>query len=118
MGESIQNIENLINYFLDVTSLDSKLSDDTETDKYNFIESKSSSFEEDVINKETVLKLMSCLTEKQKDIIIKRYIQDYTLDAVGKMYGITRERVRQIESKCLRKLKQRSSINGLEDYRY
>ena len=114
MGESIQNIDNLINYFLDVTSLDSKLSDDTETDKYNFIESKSSSFEEDVINKETVLKLMSCLTEKQKDIIIKRYIQDYTLDAVGKMYGITRERVRQIENKSLLKMRNYSKTKVSE----
>ena len=108
MGENIQNIEKLIQYFNDIMSLDSKLSDDTETDKYNFIESRSSSFEEDVINKETILKLMSCLTEKEKDVIIKRYIQDYTLEAVGKMYGITKERVRQIENKALLKMRNYS----------
>ena len=108
MGENIQNTEKLIQYFNDIVSLDSKLSDDTETDKYNFIESRSSSFEEDVINKETILKLMSCLTEKEKDVIIKRYIQDYTLEAVGKMYGITKERVRQIENKALLKMRNYS----------
>ncbi len=108
MGENIQNIEKLIQYFNDIMSLDSKLSDDTETDKYNFIESRSSSFEEDVINKETILKLMSCLTEKEKDVIIRRYIQDYTLEAVGKMYGITKERVRQIENKALLKMRNYS----------
>ncbi len=108
MGENVQNTEKLIQYFNDIVSLDSKLSDDTETDKYNFIESRSSSFEEDVINKETILKLMSCLTEKEKDVIIKRYIQDYTLEAVGKMYGITKERVRQIENKALLKMRNYS----------
>lgn len=108
MGENIQNTEKLIQYFNDIVSLDSKLNDDTETDKYNFIESRSSSFEEDVINKETILKLMSCLTEKEKDVIIKRYIQDYTLEAVGKMYGITKERVRQIENKALLKMRNYS----------
>ena len=108
MGENIQNTEKLIQYFNDIVSLDSKLNDDTETDKYNFIESRSSSFEEDVINKETILKLMSCLTEKEKDVIIRRYIQDYTLEAVGKMYGITKERVRQIENKALLKMRNYS----------
>ena len=108
MGENIQNTEKLIQYFNDIVSLDSKLNDDTETDKYNFIESRSSSFEEDVINKETILKLMSCLTEKEKDVIVKRYIQDYTLEAVGKMHGITKERVRQIENKALLKMRNYS----------
>ena len=111
MGEKIETIDTLIESFKDVTSLDSKLSDDSETDKYNFIENKSSSFENDVINRETVLKLMSCLNEKEKDVILKRYIQDYTLDAVGKMYRITRERVRQIENRALLKMRNFSNMN-------
>ena len=105
MGESIKAIDTLIITIKNTVSLDEKVSDDNEDDRYNFIIDKTSSFEEEYINKETVLKLIECLNEKEKEIIIKRYILDYTLDKVGKMYSITRERVRQIEIKALRKMK-------------
>ena len=49
------------------------------------------------------------LTEKEKDVIKRRFgLLDgkcYTLEEVGQVYGITRERIRQIESKALRKLR-------------
>jgi len=73
----------------------------------------SASFEDEIINNvicEQVRKcLVKVLTEKERDIICKRfgigtgYIM--TLEQIGQEYGVTRERIRQIEAKALRKLK-------------
>ena len=50
----------------------------------------------------------SCLRERERDVILQRYGFDdgrpKTLEEVGTKMGVTRERVRQIESKALRKL--------------
>ena len=40
----------------------------------------------------------------------------YTLEEVGQQYGVTRERIRQIEAKAIRKLKHPSRRKYLEDY--
>ena len=52
-----------------------------------------------------------CLTPKQQDILTRRYGLDgtegMTLDAIGQSYGLTRERIRQIEKKALEKLGSR-----------
>jgi len=64
--------------------------------------------------KQSTKKLIGALAERSRDVIIKRYglgkdTEQMTLDAIGKIYGITRERVRQIENHALaviRKSKQ------------
>ena len=68
--------------------------------------------------------LQLSLTPKEIAVICNRFgIDNYdgkshTLEEVGQMFGVTRERIRQIEAKSLRRLKKRSSRNGLEDYKY
>lgn len=60
---------------------------------------------------EYLLKCLDCLTPREQAIIRHRYgFVDgnfYTLEEVGKMYGITRERVRQLEHKAIAKLKNK-----------
>lgn len=57
------------------------------------------------------------LTERERDIIIKRFVNKLTYKEAGDLYGVTRERIRQVEAKALRKLRhpQRSKylINGI-----
>lgn len=62
------------------------------------------------------------LTEREANIVKLRYQQGMTYDSIGKIYGITRERVRQIDRKALRKLRHPSrwryiqyGINGVID---
>src|SRR5271157_506380 len=68
--------------------------------------------------KQSVKKLLLALPERSRDIIIKRYglgknPDQMTLDAIGKTYGITRERVRQIENHALNAI--RKSKNYTEE---
>lgn len=68
--------------------------------------------------KQSVKKLLLALPERSRDIIIKRYglgknSDNMTLDAIGKAYGITRERVRQIENHAINAI--RKSKNYTEE---
>jgi RNA polymerase primary sigma factor len=61
------------------------------------------------------------LTDREQDVIRMRfgiapYIQEYTLDEIAQKYGNTRERVRQIEAKALRKLKHPSKSKKFESF--
>ena len=72
--------------------------------------------------KETVQKSLSVLKERERDVIIRRYGLNgetpMTLEDIGKIYGITRERVRQIENKAMRKLGSRNVKEELKDLYY
>lgn len=49
--------------------------------------------------------LENTLTEKERYVIVHRYIKDETLEAIGKRLGLTRERIRQLEKKAILKLR-------------
>ena len=59
------------------------------------------------------------LTEKEADVIKKRFgLEDdkpRTLEEIGKEYNITRERVRQIEAKAIKKLRLSKSLRGIKE---
>lgn len=64
--------------------------------------------------KQVVKKLLSVLPERATDVLISRYglgkeVQKKTLDSIGKKYGITRERVRQIENYALHSIRKSST---------
>ena len=75
-------------------------------------------FEEDVMDRERrklVREQLETLTEREASVIRRRFGIDYneqTLEEVGKEFGVTRERIRQIESRALKKLRHpsRSSL--------
>ena len=77
--------------------------------------------------KQVTKKLLSVLPDRARDVLISRYglgknTEKMTLDAIGKTYGITRERVRQIENYALTNIRksdayksEKSSFTGLEE---
>ena len=109
LNESEETILALIKSLEDIESLDKEVKEDGDTDLYNFIET--GRFEDAVINKETIKKLMKCLSKKEQNIIYERYFLEKTLNEVGLEYGVTRERVRQMETRALLKMRTFFNMN-------
>lgn len=72
--------------------------------------------------REQVFDVLHTLTERESDIIAKRHGLDVaepmTLDAIGEVWGVTRERIRQIEKRAMEKLRDPSRSGVLEEYLY
>ena len=70
--------------------------------------------------KEQVHAVLSTLSEREAGVVSMRFgLADglpKTLDEIGKVYGVTRERIRQIESKTMSKLRHPSRSQVLRDY--
>ncbi|WP_035586523.1 RNA polymerase sigma factor RpoD [Hippea jasoniae] len=106
-------IKGIIKIAKEPISLETPIGDDNDTHLEDFIEDKKSKspldyvIEEDL--KEKIQEVLSTLTEREKKVLIMRFGigdgVDHTLEEVGRVLGVTRERVRQIEAKALRKLR-------------
>jgi RNA polymerase primary sigma factor len=72
------------------------------------------------ILQEQLMQVLGGLTNREADVIKARYGltdgQPKTLDEIGKVHGVTRERIRQIESKTMSKLRHPSRSQALRDY--
>ena len=70
--------------------------------------------------KEQLTEVLATLTDREKKVLELRFgINDgraRTLEEVGQIFGVTRERIRQIEAKALRKLKHPSRSKKLRDF--
>ena len=70
--------------------------------------------------KEELEEAMASLTERERNVIKLRFGLDdgktRTLEEVGKEFNVTRERIRQIEAKALRKLRHPSRSRKLKDF--
>ena len=70
--------------------------------------------------KDEIDEVLLTLTEREEKVIRLRFGLDdgksKTLEEVGQLFGVTRERIRQIEAKALRKLRHPSRSRKLKDY--
>jgi RNA polymerase primary sigma factor len=70
--------------------------------------------------KEQMDDVLSTLSDRERQVLAMRFgLEDgrtRTLEEVGKAFGVTRERIRQIEAKALRKLRHPSRSKKLKDY--
>jgi RNA polymerase primary sigma factor len=70
--------------------------------------------------KEQLIEVLDTLTEREQKVLILRFgLEDgraRTLEEVGRRFDVTRERIRQIEAKALRKLRHPSRSKKLKDY--
>ena len=70
--------------------------------------------------KEEISDVLNKYTEREREIINKRFCledqEEKTLEELGQVYGVTRERIRQIESKTLKRLRHRTVRDRLRDY--
>jgi RNA polymerase primary sigma factor len=128
MGEVLDMEAEKVKYAIkirqDVVSLDAPVGDDDDTVLGEWIADEQSSTPEELaiaeVLRERVAKGIKVLTPREQKIIRMRFgLEDgmpYTLERVGSEFGITRERVRQIESKALGKLAKRKDIQSLKGF--
>lgn len=111
----LQNIE------IDAVSLSAPINDNDDTDVLgDFIEDKSTNVEEEIVKKEYLESFKNAVLEseildqREKEIICLRYgincDRAHSLEEIGQKMGVTRERIRQIENKSLRKLARDKNI--------
>ena len=113
MGMSVEKVRQILEVAQEPISLETPIGDEDDTHLGDFIEDKkvSSPVNETalVMLKEKVNEILETLTEREKRVILLRFgIEDgcpCTLEEVGMEFNVTRERVRQIEAKALRKLR-------------
>ncbi|ADO45840.1 RNA polymerase, sigma 70 subunit, RpoD subfamily [Hydrogenobacter thermophilus TK-6] len=124
LGISVEKARKVMRTSQEPISLETPIGDDEETHLKDFIEDKSVlSPEEQVSRKllrEQLIKVLSTLGEKEKEILMYRYGlvdgTEYTLEQIGKMFNVTRERIRQIETKAIRKLRHPARAKYLKDF--
>ncbi len=110
---------------LDPLSLEKPVGEEEDSHIGDFIEDKDNLSPYDFANRsmetERINEVLSQLTEKEARVIRLRYgLEDgrcHTLEEVGKEFNVTRERIRQIEAKALKKLRHPTRIKLLKDFR-
>jgi len=108
----------------DPVSLATPIGEDEDSSLEDFIEDRyatpPSNSVVDILRKREVNKILSTLTEREAKILKLRFGIDTgyprTLEEVGKIFRVTRERVRQIEAKAIRKLRHPSRSKMIKDY--
>ena len=105
-------------------SLETPIGDEEDSQLGDFIEDKNavlpldSAIQEDL--KETTTRVLSSLTPREERVLRMRFgigmNTDHTLEEVGQQFSVTRERIRQIEAKALRKLKHPSRSRKLRSF--
>ena len=105
-------------------SLDTPVGDEQDTQLGDFVEDENAINLEDsaqrLLLRDQVQQVLDSLSGRERRVIELRYgldgAQDRTLSEIGDVLGVTRERIRQIEAKALRKLRHPSRSKKLRDY--
>ncbi len=126
LGISPEKARKVMRISQEPISLETPIGDDEETHLKDFIEDKSvPSPEEQVSRKllrEQLIKVLNTLGEKEREILMYRYGlvdgTEYTLEQIGKMFNVTRERIRQLETKAIRKLRHPARAKYLKDFEF
>ena len=124
MGMEPAKIREIQKISQDPISIDKPVGEEEDSHLVDFISNDElAAPEEEVARnllKEDLIKALGTLTERERKVIELRFgLKDgvpMTLEQVGKKLGVTRERIRQIEAKAIRKLSRASSSKKLEGY--
>ena len=108
----------------DTLSLDTPVGDEEDTSIGSFVEDEHTPGPADATSNallaEALKEILDTLTEREADVLRMRFGmydgRTHTLEEVGQIFGVTRERIRQIENKAIRKLRHPSRAKRIKDF--
>ena len=124
MGVSIERVSEIQKIAQDPVSLETPIGEEEDSHLGDFIEDDKTPTASDSVAstmlKEQIARVLDTLTPREEKVLRLRYgIDDgrpRTLEEVGREFNVTRERIRQIEAKALRKLRHPSRSKRLRDF--
>ncbi len=124
MNLSVDKVREVIKIAQEPVSLETPIGEEDDSHLGDFVkDERSMSPEEFTIHellKDEISSVLLTLTEREEQVLRLRFGLDdgscKTLEEVGQMFGVTRERIRQIEAKALRKLRHPSRSRKLKDF--
>jgi RNA polymerase primary sigma factor len=123
--QSVGKIRDILRISMDPMSLETPVGNSEEATEFgDFIPDESVVEPVDAASKELlreqIRSVLSFLSDREREVLEMRFGlndgKDHTLEEVGRSFGVTRERIRQIEAKALRKLRHPSRSKSLRDY--
>ena len=124
MGITEEKVNEIMKYSQEPVSLESPIGEEEDSHLGDFVEDENTQTPikaaTSTFLREQLKAAMSTLTEREQIVLVLRFGlidgKTRTLEDVGKMFNVTRERIRQIEAKALNKLRQPSRSKKLIDY--
>lgn len=124
MGIPVERVVEIQKIAQDPVSLETPIGEEEDSNLGTFIEDENAQSPSDVVAfsmlKQQLISILDTLTPREEKVLRLRYgIDDgkpRTLEEVGKEFNVTRERIRQIEAKALRKLRHPSRSKKLKEY--
>ena len=124
MGITEEKVREIQKIAQETISLDNPVGEEEDSNLGTFIQDETaanpSEAATNLMLKEQLLDVLNSLTPREQKVIMLRYgVEDghsRTLEEVGKEFNVTRERIRQIEAKALKKLRQPSRSKRLKDF--
>jgi RNA polymerase primary sigma factor len=124
MDLPVEKIEKILKIAKEPISMDTPVGDDEDSHLGDFIEDTGAVAPVDAAQQadleEAMKEVLDSLTPREAKVIRMRFgiemTDDHTLEEVGKQFDVTRERIRQIEAKALRKLRHPSRVDILRHF--
>lgn len=124
MGLPVQKVQEILKIAQDPVSLETPIGEEEDSHLGDFIRDERMPVPAEAatytVLREQLVEVLSTLTEREQRVICLRFgLNDgraRTLEEVGKEFNVTRERIRQIEAKALRKMRHPSRSRKLRDY--
>jgi len=124
MDYPLEKVKKVLKIAKEPISLETPIGDEEDSSLGDFIEDKKAvAPAEEVVNSklsEQIAQVLAELTPREEQVLRKRFgigeKSDHTLEEVGKLFNVTRERIRQIEAKALRKLRHPVRSSCLKTY--